>query len=838
MKAFLSHSSTDKPFVEEVGKELGRQHYLLDKHEFDLGQSFKAEISRCLKNAETFVLFASRAALKSDWVSYEIDIAEDKKISGLLEDALVFLLEDVAHTDLPPWLSKGLVVKAESPKVVAREIGKALDKRLGAMRSVYFFGRNSERDRVSKALNPISGNLPRAIAVIGLPGIGRRTLLEDIARNYLQYKNFYAIEVESGDELQDLLYKLAAEKEFWADGAQLKSIGEVIRSESVDLLFKRLNTYLTRGSERSFLTLVDSGGLVNEDGNISKVCSAILEVISKEKGLYIGLVLRRLPSGLEGPGVIYDGVIHEQVKALSNDDIERLLVKILSERDVKFEGHQIKRLAEFVRGYPPAAYYAGELAKKSGLDLLLSEPRPMIDFRSRVLASALNGVNSDDSIANTLEVLAFYSPLPLAVIGQATGLNAEVLAKCLGSLIHSSILEVDEDGFYRVSEPLIESAQHLFDRWKTPHQRVAKALQNYVSEFGVHRGGLAVLRGLFRARNLAQLKGSDDEISFPSDLVRLTEDFYHQREFDRALEIGNQALLLRPQNVDALSFMARSYAQLGRFDEATGEAQKVRDLGALKEYYFLMGFSNRLQSNLPEAIRHYEDAVKRGRRGVAINRELASCYFHSGDLQKAKEHLFSAQNSNDRKNRYIVDLLVTIAVAEGDEAGARKALVDLEEVDKKGFFLHRCSTVEFRFGDRQKANELANKAIDSTNRPPFAMLSQRIKCEIATGDLDGAALHIREAEARFSSVQRDSLLALRCKWELADDKPFNANALWEQLRAKNIPAGQVLRRDIIEAIISVIGPKDPRFNVLDIELRALLQTVGKIGWEMLDEEFD
>lgn len=838
MKAFLSHSSIDKPFVEEVGKELGRQHYLLDKHEFDVGKNFKDEIARCLKSAETFVLFASRAALKSDWVAYEIDIAEDKKIGGLLSDALVFLLDDVTHADLPPWLSKGLIVKAESPKMVAREIGKVLDTRLGAQRIAYFFGRNLERDRLSKALNPITGALPRVIALIGLPGVGRRTLLEDVARNYLQYKNFHTVEVESGDELPDILYKLAAEKEFWADSSQLKSLGSTIRSESHELLLKRLDAYLTRGSERSFLSLIDLGGLVSDDGSISRVCRSVLEVVAKEKGLYVGMVLRRMPSGLNGPEAVYDGVIHDQVKALPSDDIERLLVKILSDRGVKYEGHQIKRLAEFVKGYPPAAYYAGELAETHGLDLLLSEPRPMIDFRSRVLSSTLNGISKNDSTAQTLELLAFYSPLPLAVIGQATSLSAEELAQVLTKLIHSSVIEVDDDGFYKVSEPLLESAQHLFDRWKTPHQRVAKALQGYVSDFGVHRGGLTVLRSLFRARNLAQLKASDDEISFPADLVRLTEDFYHQREFDRALEIGKQALVMRPDNIDALSFIVRSYAQLGQFENASADAQKVRQFGALKEYYFLMGFCSRLQSNLPEAIRFYEEAARRGRRGMAINRELASCYFHSGNLTKAKEHLFAAQNSTDRKNRYIVDLLVTIAVAEGDEEGARNALVDLEVVDKRGFYLHRCSAVEFRFGDKQKAFELAGEAIEATNRAPFAMLSQRIKCEIAIDDLDSAAVHLREAENRFGTVHRDSLLGLRCKWELACGEPINASAIWKQINGKNTSGARALRRDIIEAMLSQTDISDPQYQQLQGEHQTLMQLVGKVGWETLDETFD
>lgn len=835
MKAFLSHSSTDKPFVEEVGKLLGRQYYLLDRHQFDVGQDFKSEILRCLAAANTLVLFASRAALESSWVTYEMDIAEDKRISGMLNDALVFLLDDVSHTDLPPWLQKGLVVPATSPKAAAREIAQTLDKRLGATRPGYVFGRGSEREKISKALHPIAQELPRVLALWGLPGIGRKTLMEDVARNFLQYKHFLVLKIESGDNLFDFVFKLAAECEFYKDVTALKALGDQIRTEDEQALFARLESYLTRSGDRTFLTLVDMGGLVDEDGDASDVCRAILDVVAKDKGLYMGMVLRRLPSGIIGPQSIYSSVVCEHVKALDSENVERLLVKVLSDREIKFDATQIKTLAEYVRGYPPAAYYAADLAENDGLDLLLSEPRPMINFRSRVLAASLNGIDHTSSYAPILEILAFYSPLPLAVIGESTGLSSTTLADALTQFLHSSILEVDADGFYRVSEPLIEAAQHLFDRWKTPHTRVAKALEKYIVEFGIERGGLGLLRSLFRASRLANLDASENEISFPADLVTLTGEFYHQRDYDRALEIGAHALQARPDNLEARSFIVRAYAQLSQFPKAHAEVQKIRELGSLKDFYFLTGFINRLDSKPTEAIRNYEEALKRGRRGVAIHRDLASCYFHLGDLAKAKEHLTLAQSSSDRKNRYVVDLLVTIAVATGDEGGARDALAELKEVDKREFFLHRLSAVEFRFGDKVKARDFAKEAVELTQRPTFAMLSQRIKCEIATDDLPNAATHLNEAEQRFGAARKDVLLGLRCKWELANEQFTNANLMWQQISDKNKPVHQALRRDVVAGLLSQASPGSPEFSALERELTALKEAIGTLAWDTYDD---
>ncbi|RQP28827.1 hypothetical protein DF156_27420 [Burkholderia ubonensis] len=458
----------------------------------------------------------------------------------------------------------------------------------------------------------------------------------------------------------------------------------------------------------------------------------------------------------------------------------------------------------------------------------------MINFRSRILAASLDGVEKTSDNARVLEVLAFYSPLPLAIIAESTGLEAAPLSDALKNLLNWSILETDAEGFFLVSEPLLESAQNMFDRWRVPHSKIAKALKDFIKDVGVERGGLTLARSLFRASRLANLDNSDNEISFPADLVRLTEEFYHQREFERSVEVGQRALEFREDNLDARGFVVRALAQLGRIDEADQQLKKVREFGAIRDFYFLSGFVCRINGKLHEAIHNYEEALKRGRRGVAIHCDLASCYFHLGELEKAKEQLTLAQTS-DRANRYVIDLLVTIAVASDDEAGARAALAQLQEVDKQEFFLHRSSAVEYRFGDKEKALAFARQAVEITRRPTFAMLSQRIKCEIATFDLTNAAKHLNEAEHRFGGARRDVLLGLRCKWEIANEQFLNADAYWQQLSDKNRPVHRALRRDIVAGLLSQHRAEAAEMAALEKELDELMKSVGSFDWDAYDD---
>lgn len=74
-RAFLSHSSADKGIVKEVAKILGRASVVYDEFEFSVGDEFKDAIVKGLAGSDIFVLFASRGALKRDWVKFEINSA-------------------------------------------------------------------------------------------------------------------------------------------------------------------------------------------------------------------------------------------------------------------------------------------------------------------------------------------------------------------------------------------------------------------------------------------------------------------------------------------------------------------------------------------------------------------------------------------------------------------------------------------------------------------------------------------------------------------------------------------------------------------------------------------
>jgi hypothetical protein len=84
MKAFISHSSIDKPFVERLATDLRTREEIdawLDKWEILPGDSILAKIEEGLASADVFVIVLSPDSVNSQWVSRERDSWQTAQIN-------------------------------------------------------------------------------------------------------------------------------------------------------------------------------------------------------------------------------------------------------------------------------------------------------------------------------------------------------------------------------------------------------------------------------------------------------------------------------------------------------------------------------------------------------------------------------------------------------------------------------------------------------------------------------------------------------------------------------------------------------------------------------------
>lgn len=84
IKAFISHSSAQKEFVENIAKTLGYDNCFIDNSTFENGMKTIDEIYKAIDCSTIFVFLISKEALASNWVKDELsnvrDYVDDGKI--------------------------------------------------------------------------------------------------------------------------------------------------------------------------------------------------------------------------------------------------------------------------------------------------------------------------------------------------------------------------------------------------------------------------------------------------------------------------------------------------------------------------------------------------------------------------------------------------------------------------------------------------------------------------------------------------------------------------------------------------------------------------------------
>ena len=133
LKAFLSHSSKQKGYVEIVAKQLGKSNIVLDKWTFEEGNKTIDEILQGLSETGVFVLFISNEALESEWVKTEVEKAYKMIKEGNIKRLYPIIIDESIKYDdkrIPQWVQENYNLKYVSKPTKASERVKQVLKTL------------------------------------------------------------------------------------------------------------------------------------------------------------------------------------------------------------------------------------------------------------------------------------------------------------------------------------------------------------------------------------------------------------------------------------------------------------------------------------------------------------------------------------------------------------------------------------------------------------------------------------------------------------------------------------------------------------------------------------
>lgn len=797
MKAFLSHSSSDNEIVHEVARQIGRAFVSLDINEFHAADDLVQSMESAVRDSAIFVYFASRSSMDSPWVAYEANEAKYYNAINRIKKLVVIILDDrIQPSDFPDWMRRVVFFKSHAPRPIARMIRGVIDDLVSEEQSGFFVGRANETAGLQAAFVPPddSGDVS-IVTVRGLPGIGRRTLLQRVARDSLSVDRLLTVRVEVGDNVNSITAKLADLVEPIATPDDTIAMVEQIQALTGEDASARFAANVNRALDlHELVVLYDEGGILDNNGFLGTDIELLLSKVAKVPDLLVALVTNRRPRVREDTDL--DNFPIVDVAPLRESEVRQLIALKARSKELALTAAEVSEFVDQARGYPPNVTALIELAQVYGPQLIASNASSRTEYRPRPLARYLNSLSLSTRERKMISVLAHNNPLPLAIL-LLFAPEGETGVIALTKLIDSSLV-IPQPGtsWYRISDPISDYVDREFPPCTIEdYTLVASELEGFLDEDRDAGAYLEISRVFYRALVHAGQERRPRAIALHADWLRLAEDFYHrQRDYQKALDFATTAYRETPGQ-EALSWIIRSNVKLGNFSRALADIEVMRETGEVREAYYLRGFLERNRGEYGVAIDYYQKARRAGRGGVALERDLAECYLQTGNLELASEHIAAAQ-SRQSDNPYVLSLRIKIACKQRDEETARSLLPLLDQVDSPTFADHRRSMVELTFGSVDKAYSYALKAVRESSRPPAEALANLANCQILVGKADEAIRTLDRLESLYGARWSDVLNSLRARAAAAEARYEDAWDFCNMLIRDNIQHAK-LREDIL-----------------------------------------
>lgn len=829
MKAFFSYSHTDGEIVHSVAARVGRPHVSIDVRSFTAAEDLVQAMERAVQESSLFVLFVSRAALDSPWVSFEASEARYYQAANRIRKTLVVILDPrISAKDLPEWLTRAKFITTRAAGPIARVVRELIDDLTQDEQHQLFVGRATEAAELQSALVPPDGLGEAPLVIVkGLPGIGRRTLLQRVARNSMALSRVVTVRVEAGDTVNSVAAKVADLFEPLATPEKARSTTLEIMSLDEGAALERIVADLRTGQTLGELAvLYDDGGFLDNDGLLVPPIASVLSRLCQETELMAVAVTNRQPV-LRGTALSDVPVV--PVGQLSKPEVRQLLALMARSAQVSLAPGDLATLVDQVRGYPPNAAALIKLVARYGVVLAQGSASLDTQYIPRPLHRYLRDLKLAATERRLLSILARNSPLPLPVLADFAP-NLDDAQRTLVTLIDASLV-VPQPGtsWYAAADPIIG----YIDREYPPctiedYTRLASLLDNFLQRTTDDGSYLDLSRLLYRS---LVRSGGDTEnaraLALHSDWLKLAKQFYYGRDFERSLHYSRLILQSTPGQEEACDFAIRALVRLAEFREAEEEIQSIRLAGRTREADYLQGFLERHRGDHQSAIGYYTRALKAGRGGLAIFRDLAECHFQLGDIAEAEKYIEQAQ-LRQHDNPYVVNLKTQIACARGDETEARRLVELLDKLDDPIFAAHRRSRVELRFGDPGLAYESARRAASLSARPPAEVLANLALCEILTGRIGDAASSVDRLEQSYKHSAAQ-VTGLRARIAMTEERYEDAVALCAKLPNPNSRIHLTLRRDALRGLLAVAPLSSAEEQRRQGELAEVEQRLSQLG---------
>lgn len=388
MRVFLSHSSVNKDFVSQVFREIGQANAEYDEKTFSAGLFNVDAILEGLGRSDVFALFATPESLASGYVEQEIKFASEFLAQRKIKKIYTFCLGAVTPSQLSLTLrSISAIRHITNAGACARFLKAALiqlDLADGTKARPYI-GREQITKAIKDRLASPDDRTPVAIAISGVDGVGRRTLIRKV------FSEVYpgitslppSIAINENAEISDLYRSLVDlgrppfEGDLLAAATRFEGLSYHQKLAEIVGILENIQ------DNNETIFIIDAGGLLQDSGELVGLFKDIIRELSKKtciRPYFVFILFRTPPIAAREPSQLMP---YFRVDALDHEDVRNLISLHVKSKGQPAAAEEISKLAELTDGHPYNIQFVLRLLDTNSITTLVSDPSDLVAFKAR-----------------------------------------------------------------------------------------------------------------------------------------------------------------------------------------------------------------------------------------------------------------------------------------------------------------------------------------------------------------------------------------------------------------------------------------------------------------------
>lgn len=754
MKAFLSHTSSDKDLVGLVHKKLAKEDAWYDASDIENGESIPDKINEGLRYATHYVLFWSKKARDSNWVRAELNAAFVQMMSNKCK-FMIFILD---NTELPELLQPYKYENIDKDDLETASdivVEKILQQKGTIARLSEFINRTKELGEIEETVR----DGYRLIILNGILGIGKYSLAEK-AIGWL-YQNRVLPRIVIDFNAIPGIAELALELSY---KTKKKLLNDNLNTKEQKNNIQYLLEFIS--ANNMVLILKDVKNWLNEDGTMCEDLLFVTDLIMKDMFSYP--VIMTTSRYIELPYNYFENARQVPIKGMEDIHISQIIQNNLP----KYFQYDEKKNLDFAKrlyGYPLGAKLGANYIANHGYDYYLNQPQKIQELKVGLAKRLISYAELSNDCLEYLKIIALcQSRLRNEEYIKAFPNFANSVAKLSDEAFYAGILKYGDDGCYKL-ELLVEDYFYDLAFNDIKCKEYCNLLEKFLLEQVRDEDNQNYMRLIPVAVHILTLNGNITEAKrIRSELTATVAasmwDLYNHQDYEKADKIAEELLDMDKANVEARYIKALC---LTRFDEYKTAEDILNNL--IKEdkkniarYYYALGRVQKRQGNYSSAIEFFQASIMKKQKYLSPHRELAECYILLEKMEDAQVAIDKAKKIDD-SNIYVILIEARFLQKEHREKEAIELLENQSLVERnQAQILFRKGRAFDQIGDKQEAMNCYLKALEFNSKAYDAKLCilnhqimddpQSAEKEIANlkGELHGKRKYILlNIEARF-----------------------------------------------------------------------------------------